>query len=503
MAFMNALEKQYDSDYNVSMTENGALGFATTNKKILDMNFKVSSYRKASERDLIRDFADALNDNFELAVAWLFYARDVREGLGERRLFRSLFKYLADRDRELAKKLLAAIPEYGRWDDLIMLVDGPLHDDVIMIINKTLVNDKAECAAGRSISLLAKWLPSENTSSKITRNLAAIVRNGLGMTSREYRKTLSTLRAHIDVVERKMSANEWSEIDYEAVPSKANLIYKNAFLAHDEERRREFLGAIESGVAKINSSVNFPHEIVCKYGRYSRQPDQTLEALWKALPDCSLENTIVVADGSGSMYTRVDDKSAAQAIDVANALAIYAGEHCSGEFKNTYITFSSKPQLIRLKGQDLRSNLEIAYSHCEVANTNIKAVFELILRTAVNAKMAQEDIPQNILIISDMEFDAATYGFARVNAKLFETIAAQYAQYGYKLPKLIFWNVCSRTNTIPMKENENGVILVSGFSTNIMKLVMSNKLDPWAALVDVLTSERYAAILNAAREYRS
>lgn len=499
--FMSSIKNELDAQYNVSTTENGALGYATCTP-LVDMNFKVTSYRSKSDDEIIRDFVKALNENFEFAVAWLFYARDVREGLGERRLFRTLFKYIADTHMDLAKKLIWEIPEYGRWDDLVLLVDGPLHDDVIMIIKKTLTADKAQYAQGRSVSLLAKWLPSENTSSKVSRNLATIIRNGLGMSSKEYRKTLSTLRAHIDVVERRMSSNEWDKIDYEAVPSKANLIYKNAFFKHDEERRREFLLQLQAGEAKINASVNFPHDIVHSYGQsVTRRPaDPTLEALWKALPNYGIEDTLCVADGSGSMYTYVDKKSSVMAIEVANALAIYTAQHCHGEFKNTYITFSSRPQIVKLNGQSLVENLRIAYAHNEISNTNIKAVFDLVLRTAVNSNMSQEDLPKNILIISDMEFDYATTG-AKVDRRLFNQISAQYEAAGYKMPKLIFWNTCSRTNTIPVIQNDLGVILVSGFSVNTFKMVMSDKLDPWDALVETICSERYQNILKICREY--
>lgn len=365
-----------------------------------------------------------------------------------------------------------------------------------------------------SISLLAKWAKSENSSSSETKRQAKIIREGLGMTPRNYRKMLSEMRKYIDVVECKMSAKQWGEIDYETVPSRANLIYNNAFLRNDEERRREYLGALEKGEVKINAGTLYPHDIVHKYGigRWgSNSYDATLEGLWKALPDTVKGdgNTIVVADGSGSMTCNVGGNTRVTALEVANALAIYFAERSSGEFKDKYITFSENPQLVDFsKAKTLREKLQIALRHNEVANTNIEAVFELILATAVKNHMSQDELPKNILIVSDMEFDSCATTNAVVNSgwysrhsrpttTLFDAIVQKYAAHGYQIPRLVFWNVNSRTGTIPVKENELGVALVSGFSVNIVNMVMSDKLDPYECLLDVLNSERYQPIEDA------
>ena len=359
--------------------------------------------------------------------------------------------------------------------------------------------------ANKSISLLAKWMPSINTSSEDTVEKANKLRIGLGLSYRQYRKTLSTLRRYLDVIECKMSARNWEAIDYEAVPSRANLIYNSAFLRNDENRRREYLSALTKGKAKINSSVLFPHDIVHKCGLST---DAALEGMWKALPDLVKGNssTLVVADGSGSMTTIIDRNSSVTALEVANALAIYFAERARGQFENKYITFSSRPQLVNLNAGTLAGNLHIAKQHNEVANTNIEATFDLILNTAISNHMRQSDIPTNILIISDMEFDSATNGsgwswrseqFASPSKTLFSTIAAKFRRAGYKMPRLVFWNVNSSTDTIPVRENELGVALVSGFSPNVVKMVMSDKLDPWVALIDILNDKRYDAVRNA------
>lgn len=358
-------------------------------------------------------------------------------------------------------------------------------------------------------SLIFKWLKSENTSSPESRELATKTRKAFGMTSRDYRRALTDGRKYIDIVERKMSSNNWQAIDYEKVPSKANLIYKNAFLKHDHERRLAYLDALTTGEAKINSSASFPHDIVHKYSftyRFSRnvlEEDTTLEEMWKALPDFvnGNGNTIVVADGSGSMMCNIDLKTSTTALEVANALAIYFAQHQDGPFKNKYITFSSRPQYVNVGYPTLRENLVEAYKHSECSNTNIEAVFDMVLKTAVDNKLRQEEIP-NILIVSDMQFDGAVccnssnWGIPKT---LFETIADKYASYNYTLPKLIFWNLNTygRSKNAPVTQNENGVILVSGYSAAICKMVLSNKTDPYEAMVETLNSERYHAVEDA------
>ncbi len=503
MSFMDAMKNEMLENFNESVTENGAVGYRTTGKALLDINFAVASLRSANEGEIVRRFQAAFLENKVLAMKWLFFARDVRGGLGERRLFRTAMKYIAKYEPEMARKVVGLIPEYGRYDDLwLLLDDNELRPYVVEFVSQQLTEDVANSRNRKPISLLGKWMPSANASSATTKRYAKILRNALEMKESEYRRTLSALRRYTDVVEVKMSAKMWSEIDYEAVPSRANLIYNGAFLRNDEERRRAFLASLEKGEARINASTLFPYDIVHQYcsGGYGRTPksyDATIEALWKNLPDLvqGCGNTIVVADGSGSMMSRVGS-SGVTALEVANSLAIYFAERSSGEFKNKYITFSSRPQLVDFsRGQSLRDKISIALGHSEISNTNIEAVFDLILNTAIRNNMRQEDIPANILIISDMEFDCATTG--RIGANLFKTIEAKYRGYGYKLPRLVFWNVNSRTNTIPVRENDMGVALVSGFSVNICKMVMSGKTDPFECLLETLNTPRYQPVEDA------
>ena len=510
MNFVEAMNEEILENHNVSVTENGAVGYRTTGKALLDLNFAVASLRSASEEKIFGKFKDAFFEDELVAMKWLFFARDVRGGLGERRLFRTVLKNLALSRPEIVRKLIPLISHYGRWDDLLCLLDNeqfvkPVGDELLKQINV----DISHAKQGLPISLLAKWMPSENASSPDTKRYAKIIRKYFLMSSKEYRKMLSSLRDYLDIVETKMSAKQWSEINYEFVPSRANLIYNNAFLRNDENRRREYLEKLEKGEAKINAGVLYPHDIVHKYysgqyGRLSHSEDATLEQLWKALPDMvnGCGNTIVVADGSGSMGCRVGD-SGVTALEVANALAIYFAERSAGQFKDKYITFSMKPQLVNLPRGSLLDKLTIAGRHNECANTDIEKVFDLILSTAVKNGMTQEEIPANVLIISDMEFDCcAMYGGTGhwgydgkyADRNLFKNIEQRYRAAGYKLPRLVFWNVNSRTGTIPVRENDLGVALVSGFSVNICKMVMSGKTDPYECLLEMLNTERYQPI---------
>jgi len=512
MEFMNAVKQTLNNEYNMSITENGAVGFRTTGKELLDLNFAVASLRKMSDEEVTKRFMKAFCENKMLAMRWLFYARDARQGIGERRLFRVVMKHLVESNPEMVIPVINLIPEYGRYDDLWCLLDNEESAKVIyQIVDKQLKEDWDNMSTGKPISLTAKWMPSINASSEKTKEYGKKLCKALHMSEREYRKALSKLRKYLDVVEVKMSNKDWSEIKYETVPSRANLIYNSAFLRNDEVRRREYLGKLEKGETKINASTLFPHDIVHKYAIHYgwkcslNQKDATIEALWRALPDtvngCS--NTIVVADGSGSMITQVDRSSSVTALEVANALAIYFAEHSSGQFKDKYITFSERPQIVDFSNAtSLHDKLQIALTHDECANTNIEKVFDLILDTAIKNRMKQENLPQNILIISDQEFDRcascgnnrSSWDFKKPNQRLFDVIAQKYANAGYSIPRLVFWNVNSRTGTIPVKENELGVALVSGFSVNIAKMVLSNKLDPYECLLETLNSERYAPI---------
>ena len=496
-------------EFNGVLTENGAVGYKTTGTKLLDMNFKVASYRNMSDDEIANDFIVAFKENPALAFTWLFFARDVRGGLGERSLFRVCLKSLLKcgvLDSADIYSLCDLIMEYGRADDIYTIFDcgdKSFEKLTAMWMHEKLSKDLRNMAYGKPVSLLAKWLKSERASSVESMALAKRTAKALGMTSKQYRLALSALRHYIDVTERKMSANEWGEIDYSKVPSKAGLNYSNAFRKHDGERYNQFLAAVKNGEAKINAGALYPYEVVNKYtdGNFYASDinpfDPTLEELWKALPNTvngkMAGSTLVVADGSGSMTVNVSGKTTA--LDVANSLAIYFAEKATGAFKNKYITFSEHPDFVDFDAvgcQTLRDKIIEALRHDEVANTNIEAVFNLILNTAVKKGLSQEEIPANILMISDMEFDRATCG--RIDRSLFDGIKEEFEAAGYKLPRLVFWNVNSRTCAVPVQKNDCGVMLVSGFSQNVAEMVMSGELDPMKCLVNMLMKDRYKEV---------
>lgn len=489
---MNALEKG-----QISRTENGAVGNLTTGSKLVDLNFKIPSFRNGIDKYA---FIHALNEDKLLALKWLLYLRDVREGVGERKSFREFVVALVDYDLEIANTFIKGvdIAEYGRWDDYVDIAYKVQNDFIRnLILNKIdtqLAQDMHNMDDGKPVSLLAKWLPSANASSKETKGKAKMVCRYLKFTERDYRRTLSELRAYIDVVERKMSANNWGEVNYEGVPSKANVLYKNAFSRHDEERRNEYLESLKSGNAKINANAMFLHDIVQAY--HSFHVDDTLEEMWKAQKKCDgFENTLVVRDGSGSMMCSVGNSNVT-ALTVATAITLYCAENNSGEFHNKFITFGSRPKLCDISGlKTLRDKLDYSYREADCSSTDIEKTFKLILNTAIENNIPQEDMPKTVLIVSDMEFNAAQgYYGERNNSHLFKGIQRDFEGHGYKMPKLVFWNVNSRTNTIPITENENGVVLMGGFSKNLLQMAMSSETDPYKVLVAQLNKPRYEII---------
>ena len=520
--FFEKAEVVQNNNENVSITENGAIGYRSTGKALLDLNFSIPQMRYASEEEICIKWAKAYDENSRYAMRYLFFLRDVREGLGERRIFRIIMNWMADNYPNETIKFVNSdlIPFYGRWDDLISLLDKPLLRPYIYnIILVELISDKEAMDNNQPCSLLAKWLPSLTTSSKKSRKLARQIAKHIGMKETAYRKLVSSLRKYIDVTEVKMSDNRWNEIKYEAVPGRASMLYRNSFIKHDGERYREFISAVNSGKEKMNAKTVYPHELVyrmkdCCYSPIMNDEIASIEAMWKNIPNTipNGESTIVVRDGSGSMTRRIPN-SMASVLDVADAMSIYFAENLKGEFHNKIITFSMRPQFITFDEEchnTLESKLKHLRKYTEVANTNIEAVFDLILQTAIEHNMDQSELPSNILIISDMEFDQCVYtnngpsgGINMITAsrfnihdfrpsnKLFDEFGKRYAEHGYKLPRIVFWNVGSTTGTIPMKENELGVALVSGYSQNVANMIMSNKTDPYECLIDQIMNSRY------------
>lgn len=497
MDFMDAMKAE--NNLRKTLTENGAVAYATTGKEMLDFNFKLAGYRKASEEEIRRDFGLVYYENPLLAVKFIFWVRDIRGGAGERRTFRVCLKWLAEHKPEMAKALIPLVAEYGRYDDLLPLLDTDLRKDVSAYYKKQLKEDNQRRKLNQPISLAAKWCASLSTSSAESRRYAKMLCEDFGWDEQKYRKRLAKLRKYLDIVERKMSAKEWGEIDYNIVPSKANLIYNSAFLRNDENRRRKYLESLQKGEAKINAGVLQPHEIVSAYtgrGWWSsvKDYDETLEQLWKNLPNMAVSNTLVVRDGSGSMCSPISGHTSC--LDVATALTVYMCDHNTGGWKGKFVTFSSHPEVVDISAEEtLHDKLDKISNYEDCSNTNIYATMKLILNTAVNNKIPQEEMPEMIVVVSDMGFDGGRFNF---NKTLFENIIEEYESHGYKMPKICFWNINDRNdNGIPLQKNDMGLILCSGFSVQIMKMFMSNNLDPYQVLIETINNPRYDAIEEA------
>lgn len=511
---MNKIKVEIEKWDNLQETENGGLGFKSTKNPLLDLNFRVGGMRNNVTCDDIQLFKDAMEYDLTYAIKWLFFLRDIREGMGERNTFRELYDVFYTKYPFQALALIDVIAEYGRWDDVVEIAyaGGPsLKEKCYKVIEKQLMSDAATVAHNDNcgISLLAKWLPSINAS-KTARQRALEIISHLHMTKKDYRKLLSALRAKLGVLEQKTCANKWGEVDYNKVSSNANLRYSAAFMAHDNKRRAEYLAELSkpNSTVKMNATNLTPCEIWHKYGGsisnrhrwgYTAeivQEDPALEAMWNNLKETGdTGNTMVVVDGSGSMCTCLNGGSI-EAIDVSRSLGVYFAERAQGGFKNKLIEFSSNPHFLDISGcPTLKDKMNYMAKFNDCSNTNVASVFRLILQTAVWNKMTQSDMPDRILVISDMEFDCIRSHYAGTDKNtIFDILKKEYENAGFKMPKLVFWNTTSRTNTIPVVENEQGVALISGFSQNLVKMVMSNETDPLKILLETLDAERYAQI---------
>lgn len=500
---MNTFMNNLTNAGNFDRTANGALAHKSTRSMVYDMFALGGAYRRRTDEDCILLFKNAIEENVELAMKCLFYLRDCRGGQGERRFFRVCFKWLANSSYvDVARRNLDNLSEYGRWDDLIYTCVGTkLETEALDIIKKQLTLD-AQC---KTPSLLAKWMPSENASSKETVKLGNIVREYLGLTHKEYRKILSLLRARINVLERLMSANRWDEIEFDKIPSKAGLIYKNAFARRDIIAKK-YEAFAKSEKTKVNAKTLYPYEVVHKavegtngWGYNFRNISDTdkamIEKYWTNLPDylngkdCKM---MCVVDTSGSMTGSQADAP----INVAIALGMYCAERIGGPFKNHYISFSSRPQLIRIEGVDFVDKVRRIYRTNLCENTNIEATFDMLLNIAKQPTTRAEDIPETIVIISDMQIDSGSWRsgsrWTQSTADTeMEKIRQKWNAAGFKCPKLVYWNVNASKNTI--LDNGADVTFVSGCSPVIFEQVLTG-VTGYQLMLDKLMSKRYEAV---------
>lgn len=477
---------------NKTFTENSAVTYRSTLSDCLDLFATVGALRWESEEEIALRFMRAYTENKDIAMKLLFFVRDIRGGLGERRVFRTILRWLSLNEKESLRKNLHFIAEYGRFDDLMVLFGTPLEKDMLEYIKTQLYKDIEGMENGGEVSLLGKWLPSVNASNSETKRLAKKVVRFLKLDDATYRKLIVRLRAHICIIENNLRERDYT-FDYEKQPSKALFKYRNAFVRNDGERYNEFLNKAKSGEVKLNTKVLTPYEVITPFfkRKVSDEERNSIDATWNSLEDFTNdENALAVIDGSGSMYRGAEPIPAT----VALSLGIYFAERNKGAFKNHFITFSANPQLVEIKGDDILDKVRYCHNYNEVANTNIQKVFELILNAAKKNRVPCEELPKRLYIISDMEFDSCADDADLTN---FEYVKKLFEEAGYKLPEVVFWNVSSRNSQQPVTQNEQGVLLVSGCTPRIFSMIADGSLSasaPFELMLEVLMSERYEKI---------
>ncbi|MCR5109478.1 MAG: DUF2828 family protein [Ruminococcus sp.] len=488
--FLDAMKKTT----NLTHTENGGTAYRSSESYCLDMFFKAGAMRNAKPKDIADTVTRAFAEDPDKTMKIVFFARDARGGLGERRFFRCAVSALVNIAPDAVRKNIPLFAEYGRYDDLCVLLGTPLEKDAVKAVKSRLDEDKKAMANGEKASLLAKWMPSANASSKETRNMGRHLAQLLGMNEPEYRKTLSALRKYTDILENRLRERDYT-FNYEIQPSCAMFKYRQAFIRNDGERYGEFINKVEKGEAKINTGRLYPYDIIraALNRNISDEEKKSLDVSWNNLPDLTAsknENAIAVIDGSGSMTCA--PQGAIRPIDAALSLGIFFAEHSTGAFANHFITFSEHPQLVEIKGNDIVEKAKYCNTFNEVANTDLEAVFLLLLDTAMRNNAKQNEMPAKLYIISDMQFDYCIYGGN--DQPMFIKMRQLFAENGYILPEIIFWNVNSRSDAIPVTKSETGAALVSGYTPSIFDMVIGGEASPEAVMNKILGSERYADI---------
>jgi len=493
--FVNAL----NNETNKTVTANGAAAFKSTKSYVLDLFALGGSARNADPIALHDMITKAFNENPELAARVVFYLGDIRGGQGFRDLFKAGLKIMVRRYPNIVRKIMRDIPEFTRWDMMYQLEGTALENDMFALLKEVSFN-----ALNKNEShLIFKWLKSKASSDETNRLMRKTARK-FDMSEADYRRFIKRGRAPLKLVETLMSTGRSDEIEYSALSSKAALKYREAFKRNDGERFNEFVEAVVKGEATMNMSVAYPHEIVSKYmggGGYWNESvkayDASLEAAWKSLEHYFGDGGILnVTDVSGSMLSTISNDSKVTCMDVSVSLGIYTAEHNTGYFKNMFMTFSNRPSLVKLSDKDsLRDKIIRTKSADWGMNTDINAVFKLLLTTATQNRVPQKDLPKTILIVSDMQFDACT----NMKSTNYNEWSAKFAQAGYELPQIVFWQVSTESN-VPVKVLTPGTAVVSGFSPSILKYIYEGEINtPYDFMLEVVMTERYDRIGEAFR----
>jgi hypothetical protein len=499
MKFSNAMKSGNTNKF--SLTENGARAYSTSGSYLLDLFSQISALRGKSVSDRVVMFKRAYDESPLYATKLAFYARNIRGGLGERDSFRTMLKTLAIINPTAVVKNLDAVVEFGRYDDLYELVGTACEESMWTFIASTISKDMGNVKAGKPVSLCAKWLKSVNTSSEESRKLGKLTAKALGYSEKNYRKMLSLLRGKIDVTEKKMSSNKWTSISYSQVPSYAMKKNRKAFSKHDPDGMAAFISAIQKGETKVNAATLFPYDIMMglnlrensnyEYGR-NRNPitftvdrDAVLEAQWKALPSyvTGEHNMLVMADTSGSMR--------GMPMATSIGLAVYFAQRNKGAYHNLFMTFSSEPSLVELKGETLQE--QVACIPAIVSNTDLEAGFDLILDLAIANNVSQAEMPSGLIVISDGQYDEQA---GRDGLSFYDSMRVKFSTAGYTIPTLVFWNCGAEKSSVHAQTGTAGVMLVSGSSPSIFKSVLNFAgSSPYESMIKVLDDEMYSKIV--------
>ena len=454
---------------NDSLTNNGAVTHSTAGNFCLDLFFIAGASRTMSEEDITKAFIRAYREDKNVALKILFWARDARGGAGEKRFFQVIMRSLLVADPDVYDQVAIHIPTFGYWKD-IFIIERPTEDTLNWLKHQLDENENA--------NLLAKWFPRNG-------EWFVGMHKYLKVSAGTFRRRLTSMS---NTVEQKMCANEWETISYSKVPSVAGKTYSKTFHKHDGIRYQSYISDVMEGKEKMNASVLFPSDLVNKITNINwgeEEDARAYDAMWKSLPNymegCT-ERILPVCDVSGSMM--------GQPMEVSIGLGLYISERNEGPFKDLVLTFSEKPQFHMIQGDTLSERVVNLRQADWGMNTDLIKTFNVLLDRAVAGKVAQEDMPTKLLIISDMEFDQACG--SRTN---FDIIKEAYAQWGYQMPGIIFWNVNGRLGNVPVKANTINTALVSGFSPSIIRSILGgDELSPLAVMMKTINADRYKCI---------
>lgn len=491
---------------NEKLTENGANALKSTKSALIDLFGTIGAMRTRDEKDIIVAFMKAYAEDRLLAMKMLFYARDIREGLGERDLPKKIFNWLARNHKDDIEINLDLISEYGRWDDLYAFAGTPLERVAFEKMKTQFDEDLKNLKEGKNISLLGKWLKSQNTSSVESKRLARLTAKyfypeieDFNSRAAKYRKDVSKLRAKIEIVESQMSAKKWNEIKYDHVPSRAATLYRDAFTNHDGERYKQYLKDVSSGKSKINAGATYPYEIIrpytknCGWSSLSLTVDETLEEQWKALPNFVTDDKdfLIMADVSGSM--------SGLPMDVSISLAIYFAERNKGAYHGKIMTFESNPHFIDIPEVNSKTGAKLTLADKVTlvneipwgGSTNLKGAFDMVLKAAINNNIKAEDMPKALVVITDMEIDSYGNNKPTFTSEMRE----KFSEAGYEMPTIVWWNVNARMDTFHAEYNDKSVRFISGCSASIFKSLCENMgSTPEELMLMTLNSERYEKV---------